>query len=458
MAPLEVRLSVCLRLCCSPSGHYCPPASARPVECARGFYQPESGAAECRECRVGQDSVVGSRQCTVCSTGYYRPHADSLATECTTCDVIPGVRCGSNATIATLNLTAGYWRHSRRTLQALRCKSDGGWSPCQGGADLGGDGDGYCMPGHRGPRCELCDGPEYSRYFGKLDLHCHECGDVSAKASILFSILFVVCLAAAGFGATLLKRTRHSRVAIAIRGNLVKAVKTYRKSGMRYKGKALIGFYQCVAAFPKVFDVKTPTDLPAGYNRLVDVLELPAELLGLDLIIPASCFGEYRSRLLFAATWPVILLVSIAACLVGSESVRELRQRNPALIAPRSTAAVVSAGFRQALPLTLLVTFLLVPATSTRVFKTFLCDPIEYGDGEKRRYLVDDLELECDTEEYTHARDTAIVIILIWPVGVPLLYFLLLWASRDALVSGVPTALSRSTAFLSADYKTKAWW
>jgi hypothetical protein len=40
---------------------------------------------------------------------------------------------------------------------------------------------------------------------------------------------------------------------------------------------------------------------------------------------------------------------------------------------------------------------------------------------------------------------------------VPLLYVLLLWASRDALRTGIPTSLSGSTAFLSAGYTAHAF-
>eukprot|EP00966_Prymnesium_polylepis_P269010 6214559-Prymnesium_polylepis.1 len=61
------------------------------------------------------------------------------------------------------------------------CKSTGNWTPCQGGIDAGDEGDGYCAEGYRGPRCEICSGPRYTRYFDKLDVRCHECAarDVS---------------------------------------------------------------------------------------------------------------------------------------------------------------------------------------------------------------------------------------------------------------------------------------
>jgi hypothetical protein len=114
---------------------------------------------------------------------------------------------------------------------------------------------------------------------------------------------------------------------------------------------------------------------------------------------------------------------------------------------------------QQTLPLTLLLTFLVVPSTSTRIFKTFLCDRIEYDEGETRRYLHDDLTLDCDSDEYEGTLSTALVTLVLWPVGIPVLYAALLWLSREAISIGAPTALSRATSFLSDDYQRFAvWW
>ena len=74
-----------------------------------------------------------------------------------------------------------------------------------------------------------------------------------------------------------------------------------------------------------------------------------------------------------------------------------------------------------------------------------------YSEVETRRYLRDDLALACDSDDYSLTLTVALVALLVWPIGVPLLYALLLWASRDALFHGRPTTLSRATAFLSGD-------
>eukprot|EP00966_Prymnesium_polylepis_P223484 5170907-Prymnesium_polylepis.1 len=75
-------------------------------------------------------------------------------------------------------------------------------------------------------------------------------------------------------------------------------------------------------------------------------------------------------------------------------------------------------GLKKVLPLTLVVTFILVPSTSTRIFKSFLCDSIVETDGvAPRRYLADDLALDCLSGEYDGTRNTAIVLIVCWTVG-----------------------------------------
>eukprot|EP00966_Prymnesium_polylepis_P078051 1809271-Prymnesium_polylepis.1 len=153
-----------------------------------------------------------------------------------------------------------------------------------------------------------------------------------------------------------------------------------------------------------------------------------------------------------------MLVVAIAG-LIGWELVRDRLKNNPAQVAPRGSRASASHAVERALPLTLVVTFVLVPSTATRIFKSFLCDAIDYDDANTtRRYLHDDLVLSCDSEDYDAMERSAGLLIFVWPLGVPVLYSALLWATRDALRARVPTALTRATAFLWADYESTAYW
>ena len=93
--------------------------------------------------------------------------------------------------------------------------------------------------------------------------------------------------------------------------------------------------------------------------------------------------------------------------------------------------------------------------------RRFLCVNFRYDDttGVTRRYLYDSLRLSCDSAEYTSVLRTAIVMVGLWPVGVPLFYALLLWRCRSTILKGSrQTHLSRAATFLFADYNRNAFW
>ena len=215
---------------------------------------------------------------------------------------------------------------------------------------------------------------------------------------------------------------------------------------MRCKVKTIVAFWQCVSAVPSVFNVIAPPGLEA-YTDWLDVIEFPA--FGIDLALHAVCMGSYRRRLMISACWPIAFLLASAVCSVGFES---FRARSKACAARLRVGT--RAGLLRILPLTLLVTFLLLPSITMRIFNTFLCDAIPFDEhGEVRRYLHDDLRLSCSSGEYEAARSAALALVVVWPVGAPVLFALLVFASRDSLRTGKQSELSRATAFMTADCK-----
>eukprot|EP00966_Prymnesium_polylepis_P164591 3805086-Prymnesium_polylepis.1 len=75
-----------------------------------------------------------------------------------------------------------------RRIEVRKCASNGNFTPCVGGADAGVEGVGYCAEGYRGPRCEICSGLGYSRYFDKLEARCHDCGDMTLRTTVVASV------------------------------------------------------------------------------------------------------------------------------------------------------------------------------------------------------------------------------------------------------------------------------
>ena len=89
---------------------------------------------------------------------------------------------------------------------------------------------------------------------------------------------------------------------------------------MRYKVKALVGFYQCIAAVPSVYNVQPPLGLE-HLTRWIHLLELPSEFERI-FVVSAACLGDYRTRIWVGSTWPLVVILTCAACLAGAEVVQ----------------------------------------------------------------------------------------------------------------------------------------
>jgi hypothetical protein len=159
------------------------------------------------------------------------------------------------------------------------------------------------------------------------------------------------------------------------------------------------------------------------------------------------------SRLLIGACWPIVLLLIVAVCRVGVELAQNCGTNGSrGLVDLLRVRAALQTGLERTLPLVLVVTFLLVPSIATKIFQSFLCDPFEFNANMTKRYLHDDLSMDCDQPEYAATVNAAVVLIFVWPVGCPVLYAVLLWMSRKTEQAGRPaTALTRATAFLAGD-------
>ena len=101
-----------------------------------------------------------------------------------------------------------------------------------------------------------------------------------------------------------------------------------------------------------------------------------------------SCFR----RLFISASWPIALVILAVAGFAGAELTRECAGNTPT---PRGSHAALRDGLQSALPLVLVLSFIVVPTISTIVFKTFLCVTFEYdtSQGLTQRYHSVDLEM-----------------------------------------------------------------
>jgi hypothetical protein len=226
---------------------------------------------------------------------------------------------------------------------------------------------GYCADGHRGPRCELCDGDAHTQYFDKLHASCNDCGDITAKTMALSASLLLLLLAGFGFS-TAIHHIRGSPVCDTLLQWTSRVQTVWRGAGARFKVKVLVGFYQCLSAVPRAFNVEPPVGLEE-YARWINLIAVPSELE--NIFVPTACLGDYPTHIWGGSTWPLLWLLLAAALLIGWQFLQAcLQKRHPTLSTAR---ALLLSGLQDALPLMLGFSFVVVPSTSTRLFRTFRC-------------------------------------------------------------------------------------
>jgi hypothetical protein len=85
--------------------------------------------------------------------------------------------------------------------------------------------------------------------------------------------------------------------------------------------------------------------------------------------------------------------------------------------------------FSHALVIVLAITFLILPSVSVKIFSTFACENFDDGTS----YLKVDYSLSCQTETYKLHSLYAAGMVLVYPIGIPFSYWLLLYRKRKLL-------------------------
>ena len=171
-------------------------------------------------------------------------------------------------------------------------------------------------------------------------------------------------------------------------------------------------------------------------NRLANVPPFPRPTQVLNLNIggiglPLQCLGigTYVQQLAVTMFLPLVIAAAILFGFVLRSCYR---------------SEGTGEGLMAALPSLLSLTFLVFPMVSSAAFRAFSCESFDGGQS----FLRADYSLECDTTEHTFAKGLALLGILTYPVGISLLYILLMLRARRALRDERPTKLSQALSFL----------
>jgi len=198
---------------------------------------------------------------------------------------------------------------------------------------------------------------------------------------------------------------------------------------------------------PSVYNVELP-------SAIRSILEAAAIISSIDLNFgtPLSCMGfnGFAPTLVTYMILPVavLLLIWLVALVLAVRGT----QRDGS-IGTISATSLVSRATLNALPSILLGLWFLFPSVTSVAFKAFECEEFNKWDGSKVSYLRADYDIECYTSEHTATFTLGILALILYPVGVPLFFFLLLRSARTAIMTGQPSGRSRAIAMLYRYYE-----
>ena len=399
-------------------------------------FTPGSPGLHRVELWLGSEALPTAWVWADCTDNRYatQPSAGAQAT-CVPCP--PGTVCqtahSAPVTLATLPLLQHYWRLTNRSTQISHCVTGTPLSRprCVGGRDAGE----YCAAGLTGPLCRVCVDPQ--SYLDTEGSRCIPCGasPIGVAAPVLVGVAVLLYVGWQFVGRLgLVQRWRR-------RGAVVAAA-----TGLAGKLKQVAGFFQVVLDMPTVYAVS----LPPWYGRLTSVFHI-FSLNWLDMLrVPLACIGSFATQIGVVAALPwMVVACAVLLCTASAAS-----QRGTGRGLPRAMVE----GVGNALPLSLVVCSLALSHVSSRVFGAFSCDEFEASPGAYVGYLYADYAEACDGAAYERTKAVAYGLIVLWPVGVPAAFGVLLWCVRRAVLRQQPTALSAATAFLYREYRKDVYW
>lgn len=433
-----------------------------------GRYKPTRGDEPCRLCAdlsvamTTTDEGAEAIASCVCEAGFFATPAyvEDTAEPCMECPV--GSVCNAtNQRLATLRLEIGYWRASAASMVVVPCSEEHGLSEtsCVGGAVAA-----LCAAGHSGPLCRVCTAE--GAYFDEALGACATCPTGGKPAFwVLVGVGAVLLLAAFSYSRMCAGPSSARRPAwlATLAAPMMRAYRAAALMGLREYFKVLFSFFQVAVVLESTYRAQLPPEYLRWLPRWLNI-----ELV--DVAIPPACVGRYFDRLLLQGLLPLALLLGVLAWHVASELVQRRRQSKSLGGALRSVddggaaqsrPSVLTEAALAALPIQLVATYVMLPVVASIVFAAFDCRAFDLGGGEVAHYLASELSVSCslDDIEYRRIFTAAICFVVLWPVGAPLCFWVLLRRCRRAVREQRPTRLSHAARFLFREYRAERhWW
>jgi hypothetical protein len=131
---------------------------------------------------------------------------------------------------------------------------------------------------------------------------------------------------------------------------------------------------------------------------------------------------NYYDTLMSQTIMPVILFAVVAiTSYITSVYARRINRSNPFMTSEQAASTVIMSAF--------LLSYYFLSDTSIIIFQVFICQQFD-GSGS---YLIADYSISCDTSMYNEYKAYGIFCTLIYPIGIPLTYTLILCYYRKKI-------------------------
>ncbi|KAJ8605816.1 hypothetical protein CTAYLR_000574, partial [Chrysophaeum taylorii] len=381
----------------------------------------EQQEAQCTECCVQCDSAC--------------PDDDDA---CHECEDRRGV-----ITLESYPVQRGYWRATPLSTKVYECELRGA---CRGGNDT--KTSAQCARGHYGALCGACRAHfDYSQLRNK----CVKCGgpaiNMVGSAGTLIIVLLIFVTIVSRF---LMRRFglhgtcwRVFEEILTGRFEFIEAVSSWeqqqqqqqsadseRKQRERFRSimtklKIVIACWQISSStvwtlprvrFPVLFEVVLKTGRALG----LDFIELGSFNCALQL--------SYFSKLCVASLLPFAFALVIC-CAYAADLARSRVWRRRDDFEERKERAASMATY-----LLLLIFYVALPSCSSYTFRYFSCLNFDRGRGrDNLRVLAVSMDIRCTSPAYRGWLWFVVLMVIVWPIGVPLSIAVLLWSNRHRL-------------------------
>ena len=423
------------------------------------YYVKNTSSLNFRSC-VSGERLVGA-DCVACAEGSYLISYDPAIEACSKCPE-SAYLCEQDQ----MYLKAGFWRRSDTTSTILSCEYG---DACKGGNMTNNM---LCNEGYEGALCSVCA----SNYFYSSDSNmCESCEGSNIYTPTVVTtfcvLFFVMLLAAYRVYLRLNKQSedgKQSAEAIEDTERAEKDVLLLRVSSwvskrwekVQPKLKIFIATFQIVSSCASSFRV----EFPESFTEFFEIFKI------LDFnpiqILPLSCAysNSFVSYLVVTTLTPIVLsaIIFVVYVLRLAYAKKQLPENTPMYQFYMLNKRLKVQHYTMFLTLT----YFILPSVTTTIFQMFQCDNIDPNNeepDEDNYYLSADYAISCSSSQFQFGVAWAAVMVVVYPVGLPLLYLYELHCKRQQIMhrddEGAKLSLGgEAVKFLYAAYQPHLWY